>query len=65
VDGGAGRGGDLEHLRRRLEVARAIGQPKPGTQRPIVASLLALVQPIPEPRELAEEGPPRQRPCSS
>jgi transcription-repair coupling factor (superfamily II helicase) len=43
---------DLESLRLRLQVARSLSGPPAQRPRAIVASLLSLLQPIPEPREL-------------
>ncbi|MCC7011273.1 MAG: transcription-repair coupling factor [Planctomycetes bacterium] len=47
-------GGDADSVRRRLAVAQALNGPAAGRPRLLVAALLALLQPLPKPEELAQ-----------
>jgi transcription-repair coupling factor (superfamily II helicase) len=46
-------GADFDTVRQRLEVAQRLGGPAAGRPRLLVASLLALLQPLPKPGDLA------------
>jgi len=54
-EGGKGRldGGDLGAIRQRIELAQRLSGPAEARPRVIVASLLALLQPLPKPGDLA------------